>query len=290
MSGPHHEPPEVDPVTGYETTGHDWNGIKELNTPFPKIVIWALVLTFLYAVITWVLLPAWPIGKDYTRGLLGLSQEQQALEGLQDLDAKRSDWMTQFDTEDVAQLRDDAPLMALAMPAANRLFLDNCAACHGTEGGGGPGFPALNDATWLWSSDPEIIAETLRVGINAPHEDTRVAEMPAFDWMESDELTALADLVSTLPAGAMNPNSPATLLFEENCSACHGETGEGGLENGAPSLTDAAVIYGQDPHTVLQTLRNGRRGVMPSWSDRLSNAEINLLALYVVELAQEAPQ
>ncbi|MBK0328954.1 cytochrome-c oxidase, cbb3-type subunit III [Rhodobacteraceae bacterium F11138] len=285
MSEPHGKAPQIDPVTGYGTTGHDWNGIHELNTPFPKIVIWALVLTFVYSLIAWVLLPAWPVGRDYTRGILGLDQHEMALERLQKLETGRTEWLSRFKTEYFAALQADAALMARAMPAAERLFLDNCAACHGNDATGGPGFPALNDHSWLWGGDPDVIAETLHVGINAPNDDTRWAQMPAFDWLERSEMTALAEYVSALPQGTADANAPAATLFADNCSACHGETGAGGLANGAPSLTDGAVIYGQDPDTVMQTLRHGRQGVMPAWADRLSEAEINLLAIYVADLS-----
>ncbi len=114
--------------------------------------------------------------------------------------------------------------------------------------------------------------------------------MPAFDWMERADQTALADFVSRLPDLPFDENEPAAALFSENCSSCHGETGEGGLLNGAPSLTDKSVIYGQDRAAVLETLRHGRQGVMPRWTDRLSNAEINLLAVYVSRLAEQEPE
>jgi cytochrome c oxidase cbb3-type subunit 3 len=117
MSHPPHHKAETDPVTGYETTGHDWNGIRELNTPFPRIVIWALVLTFAYSVVAWVLLPAWPLGRDYTRGLLGLDQGDMAVKGYQRLAAVRADWLDPFADGDFAALADDAALMARATPA-----------------------------------------------------------------------------------------------------------------------------------------------------------------------------
>jgi cytochrome c oxidase cbb3-type subunit 3 len=294
MSARHDDKPEVDPVTGYETTGHDWNGIKELNTPFPRIVIWALVLTFLYSVVTWVLLPAWPVGRDFTRGVLGLDQGEMAVERFQSIEANRADWFARFGTEDFETLRADAALMARAMPAAGRLFRDNCAACHGNDGGGSPGFPALNDAYWLWDSDPETIAETLHFGINAGNDDTRWAQMPAFEWMEISEREALAEYVSALPNRgadeATDESAPAAILFADNCSSCHGESGAGGLMNGAPSLTDASVIYGQDRESILQTLRYGRQGVMPAWSPRLADAEINLLAVYVAEMSPQTAE
>lgn len=282
---PHTGNRKVDPVTGYDTTGHDWGGITELNTAFPKIVIWALVLTFLYSVVAWILLPAWPLGRDYTRGLLGLDQGEQAVAGYRDLSSRRHDWLGRFDGGDIAALQSDTALMRQAMPAAERLFDDNCAACHGKSGRGGPGFPVLSDGYWLWSGDLEAIAETIRVGINSDHADTRIAEMPAFDWMDRADLLALANLVSKLPRST-DPDAAATPLFAENCASCHGDDGSGGLEIGAPSLTDEAVIYGQDFETVLHTITHGRRGVMPAWAGRLSQAEINLLTVYVATLGR----
>ena len=284
---PHTGQREVDPVTGYDTTGHDWGGIRELNTPFPKIALVALAITVLYSLIAWVLLPAWPIGRDYTRGLLGLDQGEMAREGARAMASVREDWLKRFAASDLAGLAEDADLMARAMPAAERLFLDNCAVCHGAAGGGNPGYPVLADAHWLWGGDPAAIAHTLAVGINASHPDTRQAEMPAFDWMDRAERLALADHVAALPSGEADHGSDAAAAFEENCAACHGERGAGGLENGAPSLADGAAIYGQNRETVLRTLSGGRRGVMPSWSDRLSGEEINLLALYVAGLGDE---
>lgn len=285
---PHTGNRKTDPVTGYDTTGHDWGGITELNTAFPKVVIWALVLTFLYSVVAWVLLPAWPTGRDYTRGLLGLDQSEEAIKGFNSLADRRQDWLSRFEGENFVALQSDATLMATAMPVAARLFADNCAACHGTNGQGGPGFPVLSDDTWLWSGDAGEIVTTIRHGINADDPDTRYAEMPTFDWMERSDRIALVEFVSEMPGGAVDFESSVGTVFSENCSSCHGSTGDGGLEIGAPSLTDEAVIYGQDPGTVMQTLRRGRHGVMPAWNGRLSEAEINLLALYVARLGQPA--
>lgn len=283
---PHTGQRDIDPVSGYDTTGHDWGGITELNTAFPRIVIWALALTFLYSVIAWVLLPAWPTGRDYTRGLLGLDQGEMAVAGYQALDARRQDWLARFDgAPDFAALGEDTALIAHATPAADRLYRDNCATCHGDEGGGGPGFPVLNDDHWLWGGDPATIAQTLHVGINGVHPEARLAQMPAFDWLEWPERRSVAGYVMALQAGGADHAGAGGALFEENCAICHGERGAGGLLNGAPALTDRAVIYGQDADTVMATLRHGRQGVMPFWSDRLSDAEINLLAFHVARLS-----
>lgn len=278
----------IDPVTGYDTTGHDWGGIQELNTPFPKLAAIALLLTFVYSVIAWILLPAWPTGRDYTRGLLGLEQGQMARDGYQSVDTIRQGWLSRFAEPDFAALASDDPLMAQAMPAAARLFADNCAACHGSDGVGGPGFPALDDADWLWGGEPETVAETISLGINA-NDDSRVVEMPAFDWLEPADRQALAEYVVALPDGTAPADSPGAALFAENCAACHGDDGTGGLLSGAPSLTDHSAIYGQDEATVLTTLKHGRRGVMPAWNQRLSPAEVNLLALYVATLPEAKP-
>ncbi|PKP73675.1 MAG: cytochrome-c oxidase, cbb3-type subunit III [Alphaproteobacteria bacterium HGW-Alphaproteobacteria-6] len=248
--------------------------------------LWALVLTFTYSLIAWVLLPAWPLGRDYTRGLLGLDQGEMAVTGYQRLAGQRADWLAPFANGDFAALSGDDALMARAMPAATRLFADNCAACHGDDATGGPGFPDLTDAAWLWEGDPETIAETLRVGINSPHPDTRFGQMPAFDWISRVERHDLAAYVAALPSGAADHDGSAAMLFDENCAACHGERGAGGLGIGAPVLSDDHWIYGGDTKTIFTTLSRGRQGVMPSWQDRLSAAEINLLALYVARLGE----
>jgi len=288
---PHTGNRDIDPVTGYDMTGHDWGGIRELNTPFPRFVLVILILTLVYSIIAWILLPAWPLGRDYTRGVLGLEQGEMARQGAEAMAEIRHDWLGRFEAEpDFAALQADDALMARAMPAADRLYRDNCALCHGDEGGGGPGYPVLNDGYWLWGGDPATLAETLVVGINADHPDTRIAQMPAYDWMDRTDRVALSEYVAAMPSGEADHDGAAADLFAQNCSACHGDRGVGGLLNGAPSLVDDAVIYGQDVDTVMQTLWKGRQGVMPQWSDRLSMAEMNLLGLYVSRLPNGAQE
>lgn len=278
---------DIDPVTGYGTTGHDWNGIRELNTPLPRIVVWTLLLTFLYSVVAWVLLPAWPYGQGYTRGLLGLDQVEQAEAARTPLVAARAAWLDAFAEEDFAAAAHDPALRARAWPAAARLFADNCALCHGREAQGGPGFPSLRDGDWLWGGAPEDIALTLRVGINAEHPQTHVAIMPAFGRdgiLDSAGIAAVTDHVLALAEGRADPASPGAQIFADSCAACHGDDGAGGLLNGAPALTGGSWIYGGDRATVIASIRNGREGVMPAWEGRLSAAEINLLAAWLASL------
>lgn len=282
---------EIDPVTGYATTGHDWNGITELNTPLPRIVVWALVLSFLYSVVAWVLLPAWPYGRDYTRGVLGLDQVERAEAARAPLVAARADWLQAFAGDDFVAVAESPALRALAWPAAARLFADNCALCHGREAHGGPGFPSLRDGDWLWGGSPEEIALTLRVGINADHPETHFAIMPAFGRdgvLDGAAITTVIDHVLALTEGRDDPASTGAQIFADNCAACHGDDGGGGLLNGAPALTDGSWIYGGEQAVVMATVRNGREGVMPAWDGRLSRAEINLLATWIASLEAEA--
>ncbi|MFV0296998.1 MAG: cytochrome-c oxidase, cbb3-type subunit III [Hyphomicrobiaceae bacterium] len=282
---------EVDPVTGYDTTGHVWNGIRELNTPFPRIVLFFLAVAFIISVAMWVLLPAWPVGDHYTRGILAASQETEAVDGFLELEKIRHPWLARFDGKpDFAAITADKALLAEAMPAAQRLFKDNCAACHGERGTGGPGFPDLADTYWLWGGDPATIAETIRVGINRTDDDTRISQMPAVDSLSLSDRENLVDYVIALPDGKADASMPGAALFSDNCKSCHGDKGVGGLKIGAPSLVDHSVIYGQDRQTVSTTLAHGRQGVMPTWGYRFSTAEINLLAVYVAQLAQADKQ
>lgn len=288
---------EIDPVTGHVTTGHDWNGIKELNTPFPRIAAFAMLAAFIYSVITWILLPAWPIGNTYTKGILGADTVADARAEFARISAARADWREQFASDDLEALAADPELMLLARPEMERLFADNCAACHGAQGQGkdghgGIGFPALDTGHWLWSGEMEDIAEVIRVGINSPdHDETNYAEMLAYgrdQMLERDEIDLLVPWVASLQTGEADMESAAAELFEENCASCHGDGGEGGMEVGAPPLADASWIYGGSEADIRRTLMWGRQGVMPSWEGRLSEIERHMLAIHVAGLSERA--
>lgn len=282
-----------DPVSGYLTTGHDWNGIKELNTRVPRIV-WAFIaVTHLYALIAWVLLPTWPLGQTYTKGLLGLDQRSEVATDIAQASAARADWITALTTQSFDDIRANPALMARAMATAAPLFGQNCQACHGKGGIGGHGFPRLNDHIWLWGGTAEEIATTVRVGINSADPDTHVAQMPAFGRdaiLSRPDITTLTDYVQTLSGGVVaGDTSPGAILFQDNCASCHGADAKGVEGTGAQNLTDADWLYGGDAATIHATLMNGRQGHMPSWSGRLSTAQIRMLALYVEGLSGHAP-
>jgi len=284
---------ERDPVSGYLTTGHDWNGIKELNSPVPRIVFAFIVVTHLYALVAWVLLPTWPLGQTFTRGLLGIDQKTAVAADVATANAARAGWTNALATAEFEAIRADTGLMARALMTAEPIYGQNCQACHGAGGIGGPGFPRLNDTIWLWGGTADEIATTLLVGINADHPDTHFAQMPAFgrdELLTRAEISVLTDYVQTLGNGVI-PGDPSegAVLFQTNCAACHGENARGVEGSGAPNLTDADWVYGGDAASIRLTLIAGRQGKMPSWQSRLTKAEIRAMALYVEGLAETNP-
>ncbi|HEY8351663.1 MAG TPA: cytochrome-c oxidase, cbb3-type subunit III [Sphingomonadales bacterium] len=289
---------ERDPHTGRETTGHEWNGIKELNTPVPKVVWIALLVTFLFSLVYWVLMPAWPLGVTYTRGLLGLDDGKVVAAKVEAAKAARAPWASRIMAADFAEIQRDPALMNIVREAGHPLFADNCAVCHGTRGTGGKGFPNLAANTWLWGGDADAIAETIRVGINSGHEETRVSQMMAFGrdgMLNRKEVLAVVTYVQALSNPAIRAETDAETLelggtvFADNCAACHGEDARGIPEMGAPDLADDVWIYGGDRQTIFETVWNGRQGHMPHWEGRLSELERKILTLYVLDLAGARP-
>ena len=282
-----------DDYTGYLTTGHEWNGITELNTPVPRPVYGFLAAAFLFAVGYWILMPAWPTGTSYTKGLLGSDQRETVRQSLAQATAGRSIWTRQIEDKPFAEIAADPRLMTTVRLTGHRLFADNCAACHGRDAKGGPGFPDLTTASWLWGGTPEAIAETIRVGINSSHPDSRVSQMPAFGHdgiMPAADIRKVVAFVHGLSEpSALKETKPADLsagqaLFASNCTACHGEHAEGNSDMGAPDLTARHWIYGGGAETILTTVWGGRQGHMPTWESRLSALDRRILSLYIVDL------
>lgn len=281
-----------DPVTGRMTTGHDWNGIQELDTPIPRVVLFFLAATTLFAIVYWVLMPAWPLGVTYTKGLLGIDQRQIVTQQVNDAAAARAAWTDRIANASFEEIASDDTLMHHVRETGRTLFTDNCAVCHGTSGTGGPGFPSLAAGAWLWGGDAATIAETIRVGINSSHPETRASQMMAFGEGGMLDRKAILDVVAyvrslsgqTLSEAEQARVSAGDAVFAENCAACHGADGGGTHEMGAPSLADANWIYGGDAQSVYASIYGGRQGHMPHWEGRLSPVDIKLLALYVSTL------
>jgi len=278
-----------DPVSGQLTTGHDWNGITELNNPVPKFVIAFIAVTHLYALIAWILLPTWPLGQTYTRGVLGIDQRREVTADIEKANDKRADWTVLITTRSFDTIQADPALMKKAMETAAPLFGQNCQVCHGEKGVGSRGFPRLSDDIWVWGASVEAIAETIRVGINSTHPDTRIAQMPAFgrdEMLNRTQIATLTDYLQTLSGGVIKEDSSeGAVLFQENCAACHAEDARGVEDTGAPNLTDSDWLYGGDAESIRRTLYDGREGVMPAWANRLNEAQIKMLAMYVKSLS-----
>lgn len=283
---------ERDPHTGHMTTGHEWNGIKELNAPVPKIVFFFLVVTALFSIGYWLLMPAWPTGLSYTKGLLGVDQRNIVAEQLEEASSDRAEWTQRLTMLDYAAIQGDEKLMRIVRQSGHTLFGDNCAVCHGSDGKGGKGYPNLAQASWLWGGEAATIAETLRVGINGKHPDTRVSQMMAFGRdrvLDRGQLLDVAAYVRSLSEPKAAAAAPldaqrGQTVFDANCAACHGEDAKGKRELGAPDLTDRFWIYGGDLQSIYATIYDGRQGQMPSWEARLTPLERKILTLYVLDL------
>jgi cytochrome c oxidase cbb3-type subunit III len=285
------EQPDRDGYTGYLTTGHEWSGLKELNTPVPRVLYFFLTITFLFSVGYWALMPAWPLGVTYTKGLLGIDQRKIVAASLQAAASERSVWTEKIRTEDFSAIQSDPQLMEIVRDTGHSLFGNNCVACHGLDAKGGPGFPNLTTSSWLWGGKPEDIFNTIRVGVNSAHPDTHVSQMPAFG---RDQILPRADIlkVASFVYSLSNPNpkefDPKSVeagkaIFAANCVACHGEDAKGNPELGAPNLTDQFWIYGGDFDTIDTTVWGGRQGHMPTWESRLSELDRKILTLYLVD-------
>ncbi len=283
---------ERDPYTGHMTTGHEWNGIKELNTPVPRPVYFFLAAAAAFAVVYWVLMPAWPTGVSYTKGLLGFDQRAAVDQSLRQAALDRAVWTRKIAAESFQAIAADPALMQTVRETGRALFGDNCAACHGSEATGNKGFPNLTTPSWLWGGSPEAIAETIRVGINSSHPESRSSQMPAFGrdgvLPRKDIENVVAYVKSLSEPGSARGQEAAVAagqkVFAGTCAACHGEHAAGNPELGTPNLADKFWIYGGDPDTIFATVWGGRQGHMPTWEARLSPTERKILALYVFSL------
>jgi len=285
-----------DDYTGQMTTGHEWNGILELNTPVPRVVWFFLGLFFIISVAMWILLPAIPLGTTYTRGLLGIDERVVVEKSIGKANKQREDWMQLVADTKVPEVCSNNELMRNIRETGRTLFEDNCAACHRLNGQGGPGFPDLVDRAWLWGGDAAAIEETIRVGINSAHPDSRMSEMPAFgrdQMLEKDKIDAAIAYVQSLSHSEEQSADAALVasgksVFADNCSVCHGEDGKGNIQMGAPNLTDNYWLYGGDAAALHKTLNDGRKGLMPTWEARITPIYRKILAIYIQDLATKA--
>jgi cytochrome c oxidase cbb3-type subunit 3 len=281
---------EIDHVTGRSTTGHEWDGIKELNTPLPRWWVLTFYATIVWAFAYWVVYPAWPLVSGYTAGVLHYTNRAAITEDLANLEALRGEKMKVLGTASLADIEKDPALLALARARGKTVFGDNCAPCHGSGAAGAKGYPNLNDDDWLWGGSLDQIMQTIQFGARSGHAKAHEGQMLAFGRdgvLKKDEVVTVANYVRALSGLSTTPGYDAAAgkkIFAENCVSCHGDDGKGNQELGAPNLTDQIWLYGSDEATLIETIGNGRTGVMPAWIGRLDPVTIKALTVYVHSL------
>ena len=281
---------ETDHVTGTATTGHEWDGIKELNTPLPRWWVLTFYACIVWAIGYWIVYPAWPLLWSNTTGILGYSSRADLAVELASLEKIRGDKMVALAAAPLAEIEKDPALLALARARGKTVFGDNCAPCHGSGGAGAKGYPNLNDDDWLWGGSLDQIMQTIQFGARSGHAKTHESAMLAFGKegvLKNEQIVTVAKHVrslSGLSAGPGYDKAAGAKIFADNCTACHGEYAKGNQELGAPDLTDKIWLYGSDEATLVETISNGRAGVMPAWVGRLDPTTIKALAVYVHSL------
>ncbi len=280
----HHR--EKDAVTGVETTGHEWDGIRELDNPLPRWWLWVFWACVLFSIGYWVAMPAWPGLTGHTEGLLGKSDRRAVASALADLKAQRGANALKLRDATLAQIESDPALQAYALSVGQSVFGDNCATCHGPGGAGAKGYPNLRDDVWLWGGSLEDISTTLKHGIRSGDPQARISQMPAFGrdgLLDERQVSDLTDYVLTLSGRPADRAAAgrAGQLFVDQCSSCHGPAGKGSPAVGAPDLTDGEWLYGSDRQSIHDQIYYGRNGVMPAWGQRFDAETIKAIAVYI---------
>lgn len=283
---------ERDPITGIETTGHEWDGIKELNTPLPKWWVYVFFACILWAVGYWVAMPAWPTLTGYTHGMLGYSSRGAIATDMEALKQSRGAKAAALTTMSVEDIYKDNNMRSYAIAAGRTTFNENCAACHQFGGAGKLGaYPTLADDEWIWGGTLADIQQTIAYGIRNANPKSRSFDtpemMPKFGTdgtLKADEIGAVADYVLTMSKGAADAKLPGAKIFADNCVACHGEKGEGNQELGAPALNNGLWLYGGTKADIAAQVTSPKHGSMPDWSARLDSTTIKTLAVYVHSL------
>lgn len=277
---------EKDAITGTETTGHEWDGIRELNTPLPKWWVYVFYATILWAIVYVILYPAIPGLSGATDGVLGWSMREEIRQEMAAARDERSGLIDRIEQASLEEIRSDPELLAIAEQGGAAAFAENCAGCHGTGGQGNPNYPVLADDAWIWGGTLQDIQQTIRYGVRSGHEQTRTGVMPAYGEtgiLDREQISDLTEYVLSLTGRSENAEAAERggRLFAEQCVSCHGPDGAGNREFGAPPLNDQIWLYGGSRDAISRQIYNPRLGVMPPWEGRLSDATIKMLTVYV---------
>lgn len=266
-------PGSIDPD---ETTGHTFDGIEEYNKPLPLWWLWMFYILIAAALAYLALYP----GLGNYKGLLGWTSIKQLEAEQQVARAKYDPIFEKYASMGVDQLLKDPRAIGMG----KRLFANNCALCHGTDAKGGHGFPNLTDDDWLYGGEFETIKATLRHG--------RAGQMPSWQKVLTDgEIREVVNYVMQISGNPHDAEaaSNGSVVFAERCTICHGKDAKGGMDFGAPNLTDNIWLYRQRGNKLIEdlyfTLRNGRTGEMPKWDEIMGENKIHLTSAYVYSLS-----
>ncbi|MCC5961715.1 MAG: cytochrome-c oxidase, cbb3-type subunit III [Rhodobacteraceae bacterium] len=274
------------------TTGHSWDGIEEYDNPMPRWWLWTFYATIAWAVVYWILYPAWPMVSGATQGVLGYSSRGEVADEIAEFEERNLAFFERLNETELDDIRDDSELQSFAVNAGASVFRAQCSQCHGTGGAGvqAAGYPNLLNDEWLWGGTMEDIHLTIRYGIrNEDYADARWSQMPAFGQdglLDEEEIDQVVHYVLQM-SGQDHDAELAEAGFEVydwNCASCHGVDGEGDYFQGAPALNTAIWFYGGDYDTLWESVYYSRFGIMPGFADRLRDAEIRAVAAYVHQL------
>ena len=279
---------QIDDVSGTETTGHEWDGVRELNTPMPRWWLITFYITIIWAIGYCILYPSIPLLTTNTQGVLGYSSRGELDKSLAKAKEAQTQLREKIKTSSLAAISADPQLYSFAKAGGKAAFKVNCVQCHGSGAEGSKGNPNLNDDDWLWGGKLEEIHQTIKHGARFEQDDdTRTSEMPAFgkdELLDNVKIEQVTDFVLSLSKGAADTASPGAAIFAENCASCHGDKGQGDRSLGAPALNDQIWLYGGDRKTVMESIHNSRKAVMSAWAHRLEPETIKQLAIYVHSL------
>jgi cytochrome c oxidase cbb3-type subunit 3 len=282
---------EIDEISGTETTGHEWDGIKELNTPLPRWWLWTFYACIIWAIGYMIAMPSWPLITGSTKGLLGYASRANVVVALDEAKANQAVFVDEIAKTDVGDIIANEELARFARAGGASSFKVNCSQCHGSGASGSLGYPNLNDDEWIWGGSIDAIYTTIKHGArDDADEDTLISEMSAFgadELLEKDEITAVANYVFSISGGqttsALIANGAE--IFTDNCAACHGENAEGVAELGGPALNNAIwLMLDGSLESITAQIDKPKHGVMPAWSGVLSDATVKQLAVYVHSL------
>jgi cytochrome c oxidase cbb3-type subunit 3 len=277
---------EKDALSGQDTTGHEWDGVKELNTPLPTWWVYTFYATIVFAVVYCVLYPSWPWVNSHTQGLLGQTNRADLVRELDQQAKERGTYVERIRSASLEQIAKDPALLAFAMAGGRSAFQTNCMQCHGAGGAGSTGFPNLVDDDWLWGGTIDQLYATIQHGVRNADDKSRQSMMPRFGadgLLTGAQVAAVTDYVMSL-SGRGQATAEGAKIWQEQCAACHQADGKGNQELGAPNLTDGIWLYGGDRNAIYRSIFYARNGSMPAWSGRLDEATLKMLAIYVHSL------